>query len=98
MLAAPRAAYKRPNGNKIDRYFVDGVENDPYHLAVLKCVSDLARNVGARVVAEGVESDASLRAVIESQICLVQGNLFAQPLPLEKLRVHPLVRPARGAG
>lgn len=88
----------RPDYFKIDRYFVDGVERDPYRRAVLKCVAELARSVGARVVAEGVESDASLRAVIESQISLVQGNLFAQPLPLEKLCAHPLVRlPSGGA-
>jgi len=87
----------RPDYFKIDRYFVDGVENDPYRRAVLTCVRELAHAVGARVVAEGVESDTALRVVLESRIDLVQGNLFAQPLPLEALREHPLVRRVPGA-
>jgi EAL domain-containing protein (putative c-di-GMP-specific phosphodiesterase class I) len=81
----------RPEYFKLDRYFVDGIETDPYRQAVLKCMGELARTVGASVVAEGVESDASLRAVIGAQISLVQGNLFAQPLPIEKLLDHPFL-------
>jgi EAL domain-containing protein (putative c-di-GMP-specific phosphodiesterase class I) len=79
-----------PHYFKIDRYFVHHVERDPYRLAVLACVSDLGRRVGARVVAEGVETDATLTATLRSGICLVQGVLLARPLSLRELNEHPL--------
>jgi EAL domain-containing protein (putative c-di-GMP-specific phosphodiesterase class I) len=79
-----------PHYFKIDRFFVHHVERDPYRLAVLACVAELGRRVGARVVAEGVESDASLTATLRSGICLVQGMLLARPLTPNELRAHPL--------
>jgi EAL domain-containing protein (putative c-di-GMP-specific phosphodiesterase class I) len=80
-----------PHYFKIDRYFVHQVERNPYRLAVLACLADLGRRVGARVVAEGVESDASLTATLRSGIRLVQGVLLARPLSAEELAEHPLL-------
>lgn len=79
-----------PHYFKIDRYFVHQVERNPYRLAVLASVAELGRRVGARVVAEGVESDASLTATLRSGIYLVQGILLARPLSLRELCEHPL--------
>lgn len=79
-----------PHYFKIDRYFVHQVERNPYRLAVLACLAELGRRVGARVVAEGVESDASLTATLRSGIRLVQGILLARPLSAKGLREHPL--------
>ena len=42
------------------------------------------------MVAEGVESDASLTATLRSGIRLVQGVLLARPLSAAELREHPL--------
>jgi EAL domain-containing protein (putative c-di-GMP-specific phosphodiesterase class I) len=80
-----------PHYFKIDRYFVHQVERNSYRLAVLSCVAELGRRVGARVIAEGVESDATLTATLRAGISLVQGNLLARPLSLEELLEHPLV-------
>jgi EAL domain-containing protein (putative c-di-GMP-specific phosphodiesterase class I) len=82
----------RPDYVKIDRFFVAGVEDDAYRHAILRSIADLGRNVGALVVAEGVESKRTLDAVIDSRICLIQGHLIARPLPLGELLEHPLVR------
>jgi EAL domain-containing protein (putative c-di-GMP-specific phosphodiesterase class I) len=79
-----------PHYFKIDRYFVHQVERNPYRLAVLACMAELGRRVGARVVAEGVESDASLTATLRSGIRFVQGVLLARPLSEPELREHPL--------
>ena len=81
----------RPDYFKIDRYFVSGVERDPYRHAVLTSVGELGRRVGALVVAEGVEADSTLNAVIDARICLVQGHLIAKPLGIEELLRHPLL-------
>ena len=69
----------RPNYFKIDRYFVHGARTDVYRQAVLSSVAQLALPFGARVVAEGVETEADLEAVRQAGINLAQGYLFGQP-------------------
>ena len=69
----------RPNYFKIDRYFVHGARTDIYRQAVLSSVAQLALPFDARVVAEGVETEADLEAVRQAGIDLVQGYLFGQP-------------------
>jgi EAL domain-containing protein (putative c-di-GMP-specific phosphodiesterase class I) len=69
----------RPNYFKIDRYFVRGARTDIYRQAVLASVAQLALPFAARVVAEGVETEADLEAVRQAGINLVQGYLFGKP-------------------
>jgi EAL domain-containing protein (putative c-di-GMP-specific phosphodiesterase class I) len=69
----------RPDYLKIDRYFVHGARSDFYRQAVLTSIAQLARPFGARVIAEGVETEADLQAVRTVGIDLVQGYLFGQP-------------------
>lgn len=75
----------RPEFLKLDRYFVKGCESDPFRFAVLETVSDLARRFGSRVVAEGVETTEELARVMAAEIPLVQGYLYARPLPEKEL-------------
>jgi EAL domain-containing protein (putative c-di-GMP-specific phosphodiesterase class I) len=69
----------RPNYFKLDRYFVRGARTDVYRQAVLSSVAQLALPFGARVVAEGVETEADLEAIRQAGINLAQGYLFGQP-------------------
>lgn len=69
----------RPSYFKIDRYFVHGAEPDFHRQAVLASVAQLALPFAARVVAEGVESEADLRAARAAGIHLVQGYYFGKP-------------------
>ncbi len=69
----------RPSYFKIDRYFVRGARSDMYRQAVLASVAQLAVPFAARVVAEGVETEADLEAVRHAGINLVQGYLFGLP-------------------
>jgi EAL domain-containing protein (putative c-di-GMP-specific phosphodiesterase class I) len=85
----------RPDYVKIDRFFVAGVEDDAYRHAILSSIGELGRNVGALVVAEGVESARTLDAVVDARICLIQGHLIAKPLPMSELLAHPLLRSPR---
>ena len=81
-----------PDYFKIDRYFVRAVHDDPYRMAVLESVARLAERVGARVVAEGVETQIDLASVIGLGIDLVQGFLFAAPLSPDEAARHELFR------
>jgi EAL domain-containing protein (putative c-di-GMP-specific phosphodiesterase class I) len=80
---------------KIDRYFVSGIERDPYRFAVLESVAKLAAKVDARVIAEGIETATELGSVIEAGIHLVQGFYFSEPLSPERLQVHSMFKEAQ---
>jgi EAL domain-containing protein (putative c-di-GMP-specific phosphodiesterase class I) len=71
----------RPSYLKLDRYFVTGAHADHHRQAVLASVVTLARPFGARVVAEGIETEDDLAAVRAAGIDLVQGFLFGPPAP-----------------
>jgi diguanylate cyclase (GGDEF)-like protein len=70
---------------KIDRTFVQGMATDHGDRAIVRAVVDLSRHLGLSVVAEGVESELTLRLLTEVDCDLGQGFLFSRPLPYERL-------------
>jgi diguanylate cyclase (GGDEF)-like protein len=82
---------------KIDRSFVMGMTTDPDDAAVVRSIIDLARALGLRVVAEGVEDDQTRRLLTASGCDVGQGWLFARPMPADALatwlaRYRPVTR------
>jgi len=77
-----------PEFLKLDRYFVDGCTNDPKRRAVISSIEELARRFGARVIAEGVETEEDLATVRAIGVSLVQGFLFSKPMTAVELTVH----------
>lgn len=75
----------RPDYFKIDRYLVEGCRDDSYRRAILESIAGLARSVGARVIAEGVESVSDLDVISNIGIELVQGHLFYPAMPIIEL-------------
>ncbi|MBI2307435.1 MAG: EAL domain-containing protein [Rhodocyclales bacterium] len=66
---------------KLDRAFVHDIETDENDAAISAATLALARNLGLRVVAEGVETEAQ-RIFLSSHGCdLLQGYLFGRPEP-----------------
>jgi len=70
---------------KIDRSFVLGMVNDPDDAAVVASIIDLARALGLRVVAEGVEDDSTRRLLVTNGCEIAQGWYFARPMPADAL-------------
>ncbi len=66
---------------KIDRSFVARMTDDMTDAAIVRSTIQLARNLGMRVVAEGVEDDATWDALVEEGCELVQGYRLSRPLP-----------------
>lgn len=66
---------------KIDQSFVADASN-PRARALLDAISGLAHRLDMRTVAEGVEDDAMLGAVLEAGCDFAQGYLFAKPAPM----------------
>ncbi len=69
---------------KIDRSFVRDMPDKPTDAAIVKMIMSMARHLGLRVVAEGVETQAQADFLIANDCQLMQGYLFARPLPLEQ--------------
>jgi diguanylate cyclase (GGDEF)-like protein len=71
---------------KIDRSFVSGVERgDPRAEAIVRTVLDLGTRLGIDVVAEGVETGATLERLALFGCRLVQGFLIAGALPPDEV-------------
>lgn len=77
---------------KIDKSFVDGLGADAEDTAVAQAVISLAHSLRLEVVAEGVETDLQLQALIGlagEQGFIAQGFLFAKPMtPSEFAAAH----------
>ena len=70
----------RPDIYKLDLYLVRDAWNDPFRQVILDSLARMVRRLGARAVAEGVETTRELVAVEAAGIDLIQGFLYSQPL------------------
>ncbi|GIF24055.1 diguanylate cyclase (GGDEF)-like protein [Actinoplanes tereljensis] len=64
---------------KIDRSFVTGIDEDPKAYAIAEAVVRLGHAFGMHVVAEGIETIAQTRRLLEMGCYLGQGFLFHRP-------------------
>lgn len=74
---------------KIDRSFVAGVLTDPASAVIVRSTVELARHLGLSVVAEGVEDDATLLALLEMDCLAAQG--FGLGRPVDALEIPALI-------
>jgi diguanylate cyclase len=80
------------NRLKVDRSFVAGLGAPGNDRTIVSTVVDLAHKLGLAVVAEGVETDAELRAVTALGCDEVQGFLLDRPQPARCFNGdHPLI-------
>jgi diguanylate cyclase (GGDEF)-like protein/PAS domain S-box-containing protein len=70
---------------KIDRSFVTGLPSEGSDAVIVRSTIELAHNLGLRVVAEGVETEAALELLVDSQCDSAQGYLFSRPYPADEL-------------
>lgn len=69
----------RPEYVKIDRYFASGVDRDPVKVEFIRSIIDMARAIGSRVIAEGVETAGECRELLDLGVDAVQGFFLARP-------------------
>jgi diguanylate cyclase len=70
---------------KIDQSFVRRLADAPEHQAVIRAIVDLAHGLGLRIVAEGVETEAQWRLLVELGCDYAQGYLTGRPQSAEDL-------------
>ncbi len=66
---------------KIDRSFVNGVEDDAGSRALCAAIIAMGHSLKLELVAEGVETDGQRAFLVEKNVETLQGFLLAKPLP-----------------
>jgi sensor c-di-GMP phosphodiesterase-like protein len=66
---------------KIDRGFVLTIETEGRKAVVLDSIVDLAHSLGAKLVAEGVETQTQLDYLCARGVTWIQGFVYAKPMP-----------------
>ncbi len=69
------------NTLKIDKSFVQGLTTDENDAAIVRATIELGHNLGLKIVAEGVEDQATWDALAALGCDIVQGYLLSRPIP-----------------
>ena len=72
------------NTIKIDKFFVDTITEDGAAATIIGMLVRLAKDLQMTVIAEGIETDAQLRALVGLGVEEGQGYLVSPPLPFAK--------------
>jgi predicted signal transduction protein with EAL and GGDEF domain/CheY-like chemotaxis protein len=72
---------------KIDRSFVHGLGDTPQSTAIVSAIIALARALGLRVIAEGVEKVSQMEILYNLGCHICQGFLYAKPMPPAELEM-----------
>lgn len=68
---------------KVDRSFIWNLERSPEDAGIVRAILAMARTLHLRVTAEGVETDAQLKFLLQENCDQVQGYLLSLPVPAE---------------
>jgi EAL domain-containing protein (putative c-di-GMP-specific phosphodiesterase class I) len=83
---------------KIDRSFVTPMVDSREAAVIVRSTIEIARNLGLCVVAEGVEDQRTIDALVALGCDRVQGYYLSRPVPAERIRAdmaaHALHRPS----
>jgi EAL domain-containing protein (putative c-di-GMP-specific phosphodiesterase class I) len=70
---------------KIDRSFVNELDQTADSRAIIRAVSSLCTTLGIDITAEGVETEDQLQALRQEGCTQVQGYLFGRPAPITSI-------------
>jgi diguanylate cyclase (GGDEF)-like protein/PAS domain S-box-containing protein len=70
---------------KVDRSFVSDITTDSDDAAIVSAIIALAHNMGLKVVAEGVETQAQLNYLRNLECDEIQGYLLSPPVPVNEI-------------
>jgi EAL domain-containing protein (putative c-di-GMP-specific phosphodiesterase class I) len=79
---------------KIDRAFVVDMVHDADARAIVEAILTMARTLGLRVVAEGVETPAQRDLLVQMGCDELQGYLFAKPMSARAIALWAMDAPA----
>ena len=79
---------------KIDKSFIDNIATDKDDQVIVSATIEMAKKLGLKVVAEGVETEDQANLLKSFGCDIVQGFLYAKPLSkesMEKLLLEKLL-------
>ena len=76
---------------KIDRSFVVEAANSPEDASLVRAIIAMAKGLGLKLVAEGVETDQQYAFMTEEGAHVIQGYMFSPPVPADEL--EPMLAP-----
>ncbi|MGK2859019.1 MAG: EAL domain-containing protein [Thermoanaerobaculia bacterium] len=74
-----RLVETEPDFAKIDRFFIASIDRDRRKRAVVSAITAAAHELGARVIAEGIENENEHRVLVDLGVELGQGWHFDKP-------------------
>jgi diguanylate cyclase (GGDEF)-like protein/PAS domain S-box-containing protein len=87
---------------KVDKAFIDDIDREERDRAILRSIIGMARSLGKRVLAEGVERASQHAALLDMGCDQIQGYYFARPLEADAvealLRGRAILPAAAGDG
>jgi EAL domain-containing protein (putative c-di-GMP-specific phosphodiesterase class I) len=86
---------------KIAQEFIQHIEEGSGDVAIVRAALSLARELGIKVIAEGVETAFQLRLLVEAGCQYVQGYYFSPPVPaatMADMLRHKVLSPAGTPG
>jgi len=75
----------KPDFIKLDRQLVADCHKSQRRRTVISSINDLANELGAEVIAEGVEIKEELECLKSLGIRYAQGFYFCRPLPVQNM-------------
>jgi EAL domain-containing protein (putative c-di-GMP-specific phosphodiesterase class I) len=88
-----------PEVVKLDRELIAGVNKEPRLFKLMRSIVRLCEDMGAKVVAEGIETIDELKAVVDSGAHYGQGYLLARPaLPIPQVNWEAVDKVTGGGG
>lgn len=82
----------KPDLVKIDMHLVRGIESDENRQVIVTAIVWMARKLGLRLLAEGIETAGEIAVLRAAGVELFQGYYFAKPA-VETLPAVPKLRP-----
>ena len=73
----------KPDVLKFDRMFVPGIDQDQSKRELMKGLIQIARNVHAQIVVEGVETMSEVQILAELGVDLLQGYALGYPMRID---------------
>ena len=70
---------------KIDKSFIDDIPFDKDACAIVKSIISLAKTLGYKTVAEGVEKEEQQKYLLQNGCDIIQGYYYSKPLSSEEI-------------
>jgi len=73
---------------KLDMGFVRKIESSEKTREIIKSIIGMAHRIGAKIVAEGAETDQQVEFLKENDCDYIQGYYFSKPLPQKEFEAY----------